>query len=319
MFGSKFAKDMENMLISLNNSGLQVAYMKFFLNDFDSFCKEKFPDTDVLTSDITENWIKNTTSKSKNHMTRRVRTMKHIGKYQLSLGKPAYIPNYTLRYEYSEEPHLFTDEQLVKFFDKVDAEVTTTKVFPYNDIVFPVMFRMIYCCGLRSSEACNLKMDNIDLIGGTLTIYRSKGFKDRKIFMSDDIRDLCLRFNEFYSEIIPDRIYFFQPSSSRECYTSYLIASCFDVVLKKASLYDVPGKKFTTHGLRHLFAVTNIKNCTKLGEDFANWIQYLCKYMGHKNIRCTMYYLHIISQLFPVYSEKLRLLEEGIGVMYAEE
>ncbi len=46
--------------------------------------------------------------------------MKHLGKYQCSLGKLAYIPEYTINYEAVEEPHLFTDEQLVQFFAKVD-------------------------------------------------------------------------------------------------------------------------------------------------------------------------------------------------------
>lgn len=41
--------------------------------------------------------------------------------------------------------------------------------------------------------------------------------------------------------------------------------------------------------------------------------------MGHKHIRYTLYYLHIASQLFPVYREKLNALEKGIGVVYAEE
>ena len=90
-------------------------------------------------------------------------------------------------------------------------------------------------------------------------------------------------------------------------------------ILKKAGLLDVKGKKFTPHGLRHLFAVQNIKKCVEAGEDFANWMEYLCQYMGHKHIRYTLYYLHITSQLFPVYQDKLRQLEEGIGVKYAEE
>lgn len=87
----------------------------------------------------------------------------------------------------------------------------------------------------------------------------------------------------------------------------------------KSRVIGAARKRFTTHGLRHLFAVQNIKKCADAGEDFYNWIQYLCRYMGHKHIRYTLYYLHITSQLFPVYREKLDALEKGIGVVYAEE
>jgi integrase len=319
MYNSKFASDIENMLATLRNSGLQVKYMDFFLAKFDTFCKEKYPDASLLTSDIAEKWIHDATSESKAHMSRRVRTMRHLGKYQRMLGKQAYYPDYAVNYRHSEEPRLFSDEQLTEFFEKVDTQITTTSTFPHNDVVYPVIFRLIYCCGLRSSEACNLKVEDVDLIHGTLAIYRSKGFRDRLLHMSDDVWDLCLRFHKFYSRLIPARTYFFQISPTRERYTSSEVGKVFDSVLKKTTFNNAPGKKQTTHGLRHLFAVQNIKKCAEQGENFMNWIQYLYKYMGHKNIQFTMHYLHITSQLFPVYSEKLRLLEERIGVAYVEE
>jgi integrase len=309
MYCSKFAQDIQNMLTSLHNAGLQVAYINFFLADFDRFCVDTFPDASILTREIAEKWIHSTTSKSKPHMSRRVSTMKHVGRYQYSLGKSAYIPDYSIKHVKAEEPRLFSDEQLGEFFEILDAGISVTETFPYNDIVFPVMLRLIYCCGLRSSEACNLTLDDVDLARGKLTIYRSKGFKDREIFMSDDVCELCRRFHEAYSKTIPSRAYFFQPSPTRYPYKSSEVGKVFDAVLKKTSFCNLPGKKFTPHGLRHLFAVQNIRKCAEYGEDFANWIQYLCKHMGHKNISYTMYYLHITSQLFPVYSEKLRLLE----------
>lgn len=319
MYHSKFAADIENMLVTLRNGGLRLMEMDYFLVDFDRFCTEKYPDVSTLTSEVAEKWIHNATTDSKAHMSRRVNAMKHLGRYQLSLGKAAYIPAYTIRRARAEEPRLFSDGQLSEFFERVDTHITTTPTYPYNDVIYPVMFRLIYCCGLRSSEACNLRVEDIDLAQGTLAIYRSKGFRDRLLHMSDDIWELCLRFHEYYSKIIPARTYFFQPSPVREHFVSYEVGKVFDSMLKKTTFSDAPGKKFTTHGLRHLFAVQNIKRCAELSEDFANWIQYLCKYMGHKNSQNTMYYLHITSQLFPVYSEKLRLLEEGVGVMYAED
>jgi integrase len=319
MYFSKFAADMENMLTSLHNGGLQVAYINYFLADFDAFCIAEFPGDSVLTRDIAEKWIHSATSDSKAHMSRRVRTMKHIGEYQRSLGKTAYVPDYSVHYKRAEEPRLFSDEQLGEFFEILDAGIRVTETFPYNDIVFPIMLRLIYCCGLRSSEACNLTLDDVDLARGKLSIYRSKGFKDREIFMSDDVCELCQRFHEAYSKTMPGRTYFFQPSQTRYPYKSSEVGKVFDAVLKKTYFYKWPGKKFTPHGLRHLFAVQNIKKCAENGEDFANWIQYLCKHMGHKNISYTMYYLHITSQLFPIYSEKLRLLEERIGIVHVEE
>lgn len=319
MYKSGFSIDIENMVAQLRSSGLKVVYIDYFLHDFDGYCFDRYPDASLLSKEISESWIHDMKSESRCHYARRVRTMKHLGEYQQSIGKNAYVPNYSVWYKTKDEPRLFSDEQLQQFFASVDSGVKTTNIFPHNDLIFPCFFRMQYCCGMRSSEVCNLTVDDVDLSGGTVSIYRSKGFMDRRIYMSDDLLSLCQDFDRYYSSVLPGRQYFFQPSNQKLCYNSGNIVRVFDSVLKKAGLLDVKGKKFTPHGLRHLFAVQNIKKCVEAGEDFANWIEYLCQYMGHKHIKYTLYYLHITSQLFPVYQDKLRQLEEGIGVKYAEE
>lgn len=306
------------MLKTLHNAGLQMMGMGYFLSDFDRFCFDNFPEESVLTMEIAEKWIHNTTSESKAHMCRRVNAMKHLGKYQLSLGKMAYVTRLFIRVPHAEEPRLLTDEQLTEFFEKADTQVKSTPTFPYSDSIYPVMLRLIYCCGLRSSEACNLRIEDVDFALGSLDIYRGKN-RDRRIFMSDDICDLCLRFHRYYSKILPNRVYFFQPSQTRERYISADVTVVFDKILKKTSFHNAPGKKFTEHGLRHLFSVQNIRKCADCGDDFSNWIQFLSKVMGHKNIQSTKYYLHITSQLFPLYSAKLNLLGEGIGVLRVED
>ena len=90
--------------------------------------------------------------------------MRHLGKYQCMLGKQADYPDYAVNYRYSEEPRLFSDEQLTEFIEKIDTQITMTPIFPYNDVIYPAIFRQIYCCGLRSSEACNLKVEYVYLI-----------------------------------------------------------------------------------------------------------------------------------------------------------
>lgn len=319
MYNSAFSSDIENMLEQLHTLGFQMDYLNYFLKDFDNYCTEKHPEIDTLTQELSETWIHNMQTDSIRHYSNRVRTMKYLGKYQQSIGKKAYVPNYSISYKTLEEPHLFSDEQLKVFFKCVDTRVKTTSVHPYNDIILPCFFRVQYCCGMRSAEVCNLTVDDVDLIEGSICVYRSKGFLDRKIYMSDDIRHLCTVFNIRFSKILPNRKYFFQPSEEKHFFSSHNIGKFFNAILKNAGLYDIEGKKFTPHGLRHLFAVQNIKNCIEAGEDFANWIEYLCRYMGHKHIKYTLYYLHMTSQLFPIYQDKLYQLEKGIGVKYVEE
>ena len=311
-------KDYDDMVAMYHNIGLELEYLSKFRDEFESYCREFFPRSRILAEEIAEGWIHDTQSHSKHTLRDRVQTMKKLGLYQRSLGKNAYMPDYHIKLDPPAAPVLFTDAQLKEFFLLVDS-IPADYRSPNREVIFPVLFRLLYCCGLRASEACMLLVENVNLYEGTLEIYHSKGYKDRVVYMSEDIRILCLNFHNYYNSIFPGRKYFFQPSREKEHYTKTDVGNAFGRIRDKMASCPKNGKLPTAHGLRHLFAVENVRMCLEQGEDFNNWMQYLSQYMGHRKFKDTLYYIHMTSRLFPSYKEKLDRLAEGIGVKYAEE
>ena len=53
----------------------------------------------------------------------------------------------------------------------------------------PVLFRTIYACGLRASEARLLRFGDVDVETGVLTIRDGKGGKDRQVPVSAPLRE----------------------------------------------------------------------------------------------------------------------------------
>ena len=51
---------------------------------------------------------------------------------------------------------------------------------PFRHLVMPVLFRTIYACGLRASEARLLRVADVDIDTGVLQIRAAKGGKDRQ-------------------------------------------------------------------------------------------------------------------------------------------
>ncbi len=308
----------DDMTQMYHTIGLKLGYLEKFRDEFETYKQQYFPQDTVLTYDLAEGWIHNTRTQSKVTLGKRVQAMKRLGIYQRSLGKDAYIPDYSIRQDPSPEPYLFNDGQLFEFFVLADS-IPCDYRSPNREILFPVIFRLMYCCGLRSSEACCLSVDDVDFSSGILSIYHSKGNRDRIVYMDDEVTELCLNFHRYYSGIMPDREYFFQPSWEKKHYTALDVGNTFRGILHRTSFFTELGKMPTPHGLRHLFAVKNLQACLEQNKDFNNWIQYLGQYMGHSRLRDTLYYVHMVSQLFPVYQDKLAKLTEGIGVVYVEE
>ena len=315
---SYFAPFLEEMMVIRRNSGFSLTYMDSHIMSFDAFCCEKYPNKYTLDIELTEAWVYNTESESRRELNRRIRTMRHLANHLSSLGISAYFCPIRIRILKSPEPHIFTDEQLAEFFDICDSFEPV--VFPkYRHILLPVMFRVIYCCGLRNSEACNLKRGEVNLNNGTVRIIGSKGFKDRVVYLAPDLLKLCAKYDTAMEILLPEREYFF-PSQHRKHFVNTSICKLFDEILAKASFYGKTSKKPTCHGLRHTFAVNSMRQCIAGGDNFDSYIQYLSKYMGHKNPQETMYYLHMAVNIIPVLREKAAGFEDVIGgVVYAEE
>lgn len=317
-FSSSFAKYIAAMAKEKHNSGFSLKYMDKHLAEFDCFCRNQFPDKDSLDKELVEAWVYHTQSKSLQEIQKRFRTMMHLGNYMLPLGFVTYISKNTLKIAKPEEPHIFTDAQLEEFFQLCDG-FKAAKYPPYRHLVASVMFRMIYCCGLRNSEACHLKCCDINLQDGTIKIYESKGHKNRVVYMSEDLIELCKKYDFTMVKMNPEREFFF-PSSRAGFYNNISVCKLFDSILNKTSFCGKTSKKPTCHGLRHTFAVNSMRKCIAEGENFDIMIRYLSRYMGHACPQNTMYYLHMAVNLVPEIRKMAKGYEDILnGVAYVEE
>ena len=316
---SYFSQYLTEMMKLKHNSGFSLNYMDAHIIEFDSFCSKNFPKKNKLDRELVESWIYDTNSESRRELSKRVRTMCHLANHLISLGISAYLCPVRIKIPKSPMPHIFTDEQLKEFFLVCDSFKSVA--FPqYRHLLFPVLFRVLYCCGLRNSEVCYLKRNDVNLKNGSIKIINSKGHKDRVVYLTPDLLQLCERYDAAIELLLPSREYFF-PSNSNKHFINTSICRIFnEQILAKCSFYGKTSKKPTCHGLRHTFAVNSMRQCIANGDDFDAYIQYLCKYMGHKNPQETMYYLHMVVNIIPELRAKAGGLETVIGgVFYVEE
>ena len=315
---SCFAPYISEMMTIKRNSGFALKYMDSHVISFDAYCCENFPDKLRLDKELAEGWVYDTKTESRRELSKRVRTMRHLANHLNSLGLTAYLCPIRIKIPNPPKPHIFTDEQLSELFRVCDS--FEPKVFPkYRHILLPTIFRMIYCCGLRNSEACNLKRVDVNLKTGALKIIASKGHKDRIAYLTDDLLQLCVNYDSAIEMMLPKREYFF-PSQHNKHFANTTICRLFNELLAMTSFYGKTSKKPTCHGLRHTFAVNSMRQCIAANGNFDSYIQYLSKYMGHKNPQETMYYLHMAVNIIPELRAKAEGFEDVIGgVVYAEE
>lgn len=203
----------------------------------------------------------------------------------------AYTPN---------PPYFFTEAEIEALFCQIDS-VKKTKEFKGREIVIPVLYRLMYCCGLRCKEVRTLKVKDVHIRDLHIDIVQSKGPIDRRIFIDEALADYLKAYEEKINLLFPDRTYFFP--HGKGCYQSAFVSRNFRLFWLQAfpetPLDAVP----RAYDLRHHFAWSNLNRWVAEGEDVNVKLPYLMRYMGHKNIKSTLYYFHFVPEFYPIYKE----------------
>ena len=142
------------------------------------------------------------------------------------------------------------------------------------------VIELLFATGMRISELCSLKPENIDLISGNIDIY-GKGAKERKIQIGNpNVINALVSYQSEFSEYITCSGYFFtnrlkhrlSEQSVREMINKYSAIAGIDLHI-------------TPHMFRHSFA-------TYLLEEDVD-IRYIQQMLGHSSIQTTEIYTHV--------------------------
>ncbi len=166
--------------------GYKYAAEARVLARFAAFCRTEFPELGAPSQAAVEAWVTAARRRGVTPSTLRtlVAPVRQLARWLGRRGVNAYVlPAGVLPRPARYIPHIFTDAELAALFAQTDRCHYNSQV-PVRHLVMPVLFRTIYACGLRASEARLLRVDDLDLDAGVLRIRDAKGGKDRQIPVS---------------------------------------------------------------------------------------------------------------------------------------
>ena len=212
-------------------------------------------------------------------------------KYRNFQGYPDFIPDddYTIK-RTPYNPYLFTDDELSGLFFTIDSYTGSTSGKRFMpEMILPVYSRLLYCCGLRPQEPPAIRCEDVDLVTGDVYIRQSKHHKDRHIIMSEDMLDLCRR----YDMIAGKREWFFQKWDGRPYERSWYNHVWRRLIAKAEIQWRGTPRPYD---LRHAFASRNIIRWINAGKNVMELMPYLSAYMGHSELVSTFYYIHLLPE-----------------------
>ncbi len=144
-----------------------------------------------------------------------------------------------------------------------------------------LILAMLYGCGLRSYELCNLLQSDVDFERQTIFVKKQKGKIDRYVPLS---QHLIRGLKKYFKTENPIK-HVFNSQVTKQGVVQPLTTRGIQWIIKESRSKVTTKKKFTAHTLRHSYA-------THLLEDGLN-IMSLKELLGHAHIETTIVYLQV--------------------------
>jgi len=276
--------------------------LRGFLNFF-----ETRKDT-YLTTELALKWARTPKNTDPAWWTERLSILRGFAAYWKTIDPRTEVPSlHILLPQYKRPtPHIYSNQQIAQIL------ASSQKLPTKDSYTYWTLFGLLLATGMRIGEALALDNKDVDLKQGVITIRDTKLNKSRilplhkttlqviKKYVQQRDKRFPIRKNKSFFAIVDGR----RPSHA-------VVWKMFKQVLLDTGILEPSQKRVPRlHELRHTFAVRALTGFYKNGQDIDGKIHALSTYLGHKDIRCTYWYLTAVPELM---GQVLSRLEKKIG------
>lgn len=298
-FQSALAPLMEQFVQEKRACGCRYRSSAELLACFDRFLANQALPPMELPGSVARKWLAKQPHESAATQQHRISIVRQFTQFMCRQGYRADVPHRLLgaKSAASFSPRILTHAEVEQLLHAVD-ELAPTARSPMRHLIMPEVFRLLYGCGFRLSEVLHLRVADVDLNRGILTVRQGKFGKDRLVPPS---LSSVLRLQKYAAgfEARPPDAFFF-PSHHGGPWSIRTVYHLFRELLLQCGIpHAGRGKGPRVHDVRHTFAVHSLLRWYREGADLDAKLPVLATYMGHQSLAGTQRYLHLTAELFP--------------------
>jgi len=296
-YAGAFAQYMAEFICFKRAQGLKYGCEALSLRAFSKFIDKHASGEAAFTREIVDEWCQFRPNETRSTQSNRVYSTREFLKYLSKKGVTVHMPRKTRKLPSSFTPYIFSQDELARFFMACDSiSARTPSVMP---AMLPLLFRLLYGCGLRISEALSLRVADVDVDAGVITVLQAKCNKDRLIPLSDSLSRLLREYSSaFHKTAFPGARYFAHRDG--RAIRKGNIYMWYRKILWAAGIpHGGRGNGPRLHDLRHTFSVYALKAMTDSGMDIYCALPLLSTYLGHASVSATGQYVRLTQDMFP--------------------
>lgn len=206
-----------------------------------------------------------------------IKALKHFFR-SMSLEPP---PNLTVPRRPMKMPNYLSEKETRGLMEAASRD-------PVNRIIVLILAHT----GMRVSELCSLKTEDVDLDSSIIRIRSGKGDKDRIVLIPEEV---CEELRPYYLARLGDRgCPYFMKSRRGSRFDTSTVERRIRTLATQAGI----ARRVTPHVLRHTFATTILRN----GGD----IRFIQQLLGHASVATTQIYTHVDDESLKALYSKFR-------------
>ena len=317
-FTSIFAGEINQYLDQMIALGYKEISYGSILNLFDRFCAAHALSSPVFTRELADQWVKKRDGEADATHYNRINTTKNFLIYLSNKKYDVHITKDIKKKLAQFKPHIYTMDEVSRYFDAVDSfDSPKSKKLK---IQFPVLFRILYCCGTRINETLSIRKNEVDLDGGILKLTKAKNSRERYIALGEELAALMRQYADKTFYLLDDDGYIFTSANG----SRLTGGSVYDYHREFLRIAGIPfrggclGPRL--HDWRYTFSAYAFKQMIDSGMDMYVALPILSTYLGHKTICATEHYVRLALSIFPYIEEKFEgIAEKVFGGMANED
>lgn len=310
-FTGPFAPMCQQFIEEKRAFGLDYTQQERILRMFDNFSKAYPIEVFTISGELAHDWSQKRPNESDANRYSRVMEMQRFSRFLAEQGYPSdYVASKPIKTS-THTPYIFTKDEIQRIFQVVDSLEPCDSV-PSRHLVMPLLFRILYGCGLRVSEVINLRVANVDLDNGSIHILHGKYGRERLVPMSSSLIKRCQAYARLVLNENKSDAYFFSSRLSQP-YSRSGIGKAFRGFLWDAGIpYLGKDRGPSVHDLRHTFVCHRLNQWASDGIDLNAVLPTLSKYLGHTSVMATAWYLKLTAEVYPDLIRTMDRFSEGM-------
>jgi len=266
-----------------------------------------------ITTQLALTWAKQPSAVQAAHWARRLSFVRGFARYRSAIDPRTQIPPEGLLPHRPKRarPYLYSNKEIRSLLRAAFSLPAHGGLRPWT---YHCLFGLLSVTGLRIGEARNLKLQDVDLQTGVLTIRGAKFGKSRLIPVHGSTRrvleDYLARRDRRWARRPISPYVFVSNRGNQLCGSE--IRQTFYALSRQIGLRgpsDSHGPRI--HDLRHRFAGMTLLRWYRSGEDVERKLPYLSAYLGHVHVRDTYWYLSAWPELMREAMSRLERCWEG--------